>query len=179
MDTNTTKILSMDLSMNLPCIVLSEITEDKKLKILDITYVDNKGLTGKKKKTNAQKLQEIHEAILELIDYNDLTNCKDLHVVRERGFSRFATETQAIFRVVGVTDLIGIQYLNIKDIAEITPPSVKKMVTGDGKASKKEVENEVRNYLPKQQKNFIFDTDDVSDAYAVGVAYAIKNGLLI
>ena len=173
------KILSMDLSMNLPAMALLSITEDKKIKVLGYEYVDNKGLTGKRKKTNAQKLVEIHNALNDFISKFGLKSCEDLHIVRERGFSRFATETQTIFRVVGLVDYICLDQLGNKDIMEITPPSVKKLVTGDGKASKSEVMDEVRNFLVEDQRNMKFYSDDVSDAIAVGIAYAIKQGLLI
>lgn len=173
------EILAMDLSMNLPAIVLLSITKDKKIKVLGYEYVDNKGLTGKRKKTNAQKLVEIYNTLDDFISRFDLASSEDLHIVRERGFSRFATETQAIFRVVGLVDYFCLEKLGTKDIMEITPPSVKKLVTGDGKASKSEVMDEVRNFLVEDQRDMQFYSDDVSDAIAVGIAYAIKQGLLI
>ena len=170
-----TKILSMDLSLNLPCIVLLEVV-DKKIKIIDVTFVDNKKNT---KKTHAEKLAEIEGALFKFIVKHGLQNEDKLEIVRERGFSRFATETQALFKVVGVADLTVFNELGIKSMAEITPPSVKKLVTGDGKATKKDVEDEVRNFLIKEQRDYKFYSDDVSDAVAVGIAHSIKKGLLV
>lgn len=170
------KILSMDLSLNLPCIVLLDITEDKKIKIIDTVYIDNKNKT---KKTHSEKLAEIDGALFSFIKKHKLNNEDKLHIVRERGFSRFATETQALFKVVGIVDLLVLNELGVKSIDEITPPSVKKLVTGDGKASKMDVMDEVRTYLIKEQKNYKFYSDDVSDAVAVGIAHAIKKGLLV
>lgn len=169
-------ILAMDLSMNLPCAVVLNIEEDKSIKIIDVVVVDNKKNT---KKSHAEKLAEIDGAIFSLIKRNKLTKLDDLHVVREKGFSRFAMTTQTLFKVVGVTDLLLFNELQVKDVTEITPTSVKKFVTGDGKASKDEVMEEVRKYLCKEQKDYKFYSDDVSDAVGVGVAYALKKGLMV
>lgn len=176
---NTATILAMDLSMNLPCMVVLRITDTKPKKIIiqDVVYVDNK--TRPTKKPNSVKLQEINNALKDLIYDNQLELCSDLHIVREKGFSRFALTTQTLFRVVGVTDLTVLDFLGVKDITEITPTSVKKLVTGDGKASKDDVMDEVRNYLCDEQKDYKFYSDDVSDAVGVGIAYCIKKGLLV
>lgn len=173
-----TTIFAMDLSMNLPCMVVLRISEDKKIIIQDVGYVDNKKNTKKK---SAEKLSEIKAKMCEMIYLNQLDLCpqKNLHIVREKGFSRFAMTTQLLFRVVGVSDVVMYDLLKEKDITEITPTSVKKLVTGDGKASKDEVMDEVRKYLCDEQKDFEFYSDDVSDAVAVGVAYALKKGLLV
>ena len=48
--------------------------------------------------------------------------------VREKGFYRFPHETQALFKVVGGADY-----------KEISPSAVKKLLTGNGKASKDDV----------------------------------------
>ena len=100
-------------------------------------------------------------------------------IVREKGFSRFPAITQALFRVVGVSDLVI--YKNGCDqlpFAEISPTSVKKLVTGNGKASKEEVEEAVRTFLIEPQKDYFFETDDVSDAVAVGIAYGLQKKIL-
>ena len=58
--------------------------------------------------------------------------------VREKGFSRFPHETQALFKVVGVADLVAWQ--KCRAIYEdIAPAAVKKLLSGSGKASKEEV----------------------------------------
>lgn len=58
--------------------------------------------------------------------------------VREKGFYRFPHETQALFKVVGVADLIAWQ-IRRADYKEISPSVVKKLLTGNGKASKDDV----------------------------------------
>lgn len=167
----TRKILAMDLSMNCPSFAVLETVEDK-VKILEVTHVYNKN----NKKTNAQKLHEIALRLSKMITEHGLDN-GEVHVVREKGFSRFAMTTQTLFKVVGVTDLLIYRLLNKNNIDEITPTSVKKLITGDGKASKDDVEDGVRNYLIPEQRDFKFATDDESDAVGVGISYIIKNGL--
>ena len=58
--------------------------------------------------------------------------------VREKGFSRFPHETQALFKVVGVPDLTAWQKCRAV-YEEIAPSAVKKLLVGSGKASKEEV----------------------------------------
>lgn len=94
-------------------------------------------------------------------------------IVRERGFSRFAAATQAIFKTVGISDFMFRDY----DIEEITPPSVKKAMSGNGKASKQQIEAEVRRHLNLPDE-YEFESDDVSDAVAVLLSYLFREGIV-
>lgn len=58
--------------------------------------------------------------------------------VREKGFSRFPHETQALFKVVGVADLVAWQKKGC-DYHEMAPTAIKKLLTGNGKTNKQEV----------------------------------------
>lgn len=58
--------------------------------------------------------------------------------VRERAFSRFPNETQALFKVVGIADLV-IWKCSKQVWKELPPASVKKLLTGSGNASKDDV----------------------------------------
>lgn len=58
--------------------------------------------------------------------------------VREKGFSRFQHETQTLFKVVGIADLAAWR-MRKTQFEEIAPTTVKKLLTGTGKASKEEV----------------------------------------
>lgn len=162
------KILSMDLSLNLPAFAVVEVV-DGSFRILEVCHVDNKKHT---KWTQAEKIKATADTLRQL-----LTKYKQFDgIVRERGFSRFAQTTQALFRVVGVSDLVAYEEVGCRSIEEIPPTSVKSMVAGYGKASKDEVEEGVRSFLPEDQKDFKFATDDESDAVAVALTYAIKKG---
>ena len=94
--------------------------------------------------------------------------------VRERAFSRYNAETQAIHKVVGVSEMIVWHILEMK-FQELAPRSVKKYVTGWGSASKEEVAEAIDNYIPKHAQ---FASDDESDAVAVGLAWLIANGYI-
>lgn len=58
--------------------------------------------------------------------------------VREKGFSRFPHESQALFKVIGIADLVAWQNHRC-EYHELAPTTVKKLLTGNGKASKSEV----------------------------------------
>lgn len=94
-------------------------------------------------------------------------------IVREKGFSRFAAATQAIFKVVGVVDF----FLRDYDIEEISPTTVKKHVAGSGKAKKDEVEAGVRKILDLDE-SYKFSSDDASDAVGVVLTYLYKEDLI-
>ncbi|PFJ12474.1 crossover junction endodeoxyribonuclease RuvC, partial [Bacillus cereus] len=94
-------------------------------------------------------------------------------IVREKGFSRFAATTQALFKVVGVSDLV----LRVYHIVELSPTTIKTIMTGSGKAGKEEVELAVRDVLGLGE-DYIFISDDESDACAVILAYLLENGIL-
>jgi len=86
--------------------------------------------------------------------------------VREKGFSRFANETQCLFRVVGVADMLLWQRRRAQ-FQEIAPASVKKLLTGSGRASKQDVSDALTRYVGTRQ----YECDDESDAVAVGIAW--------
>lgn len=58
--------------------------------------------------------------------------------MREKGFFRFPHETQALFKVMGVADLVAWQKQRTEYI-EIAPTTIKKLLTGSGKATKEDV----------------------------------------
>ena len=58
--------------------------------------------------------------------------------VRERSFSRFARETQALNKVVGIADL-AVWHTAHTFFHEIAPTTSKRLLTGSGQASKEAV----------------------------------------
>ena len=161
-------ILSMDLSLNLPSCVVLEIN-DGVTTVLDTYYVDNKKVSTWTKAEKLFRIQNMFEKIhseYPLIDY----------AVREKGFSRFPSVTQALFRVVGVADLKSLELFNVRDVAEIPPTRVKLFIGGYGKASKDEVAQGVVERLREDQKDMEFYSDDVTDAIAVGMTFGIEMG---
>ncbi len=84
--------------------------------------------------------------------------------------------TQTVFGAWAAIDIALMKY-GYKVDEEITPSSVKKIVTGDGTADKDKVEEYVREWLTLPEE-FTFKSDDESDAIAVGLAYLINEGVI-
>lgn len=127
-----------------------------------LCHLNNRG----EKKCHGQILAEIYDLITEL--------AVDVAVfVREKGFSRFPHETQALFKVVGVADLAAWRTCRT-EFVEIAPTTVKKLLTGSGKASKQEVAAALERYVGKQT----YTTDDESDAIAVGIAWLKRQKII-
>ena len=163
-------LLSADLSLNLPAFSVLEVVGNK-VKILEVRYCNNKPYA---KKTHAERIHRIADVTRGLMrdyPYVDV-------VVRERGFSRHTANTQSLFKVVGVNDLLIYEQLGIPQVHEIPPTTVKKLITGDGKASKESVDICLRSYLVDEQKDVVFATDDCSDAVAVGIAWLLKEEII-
>jgi len=164
------RLLAMDLSLNCPGFAVLEI-EKNAIKLLDKATVNNVKDAARKKdkrKSTARKLQEIARQIHFLI-----MQYKPDVVVRERGFSRHTATTQKLFRVIGVSDLIVYDAIGL-EVVEIPPPSVKEALTRRGSADK----SDVARVLPLYVGDQFYATDDESDAVAVGIAWAIQNGLI-
>ncbi|MDF2010244.1 crossover junction endodeoxyribonuclease RuvC [Priestia megaterium] len=152
------KILAMDLSLSCPAFAV--------LTVNDIGTVDVEHLSHLKtntKKSHGYRLFQIYKHMKNILkEHDDITD-----LVRERGFSRFPSVTQALFKVVGISDLCAITS-GFSTVNEVTPTTVKKAITGKGKATKDEVAINVSTFI---STNIKFNTDDESDAVAVGVTY--------
>jgi len=157
---------AQDLSLSSPGFAVLAITDEGLPIILEKSHV----------KTNANKPHGYRLGQINREIERYLTAYNPEHVVRERGFSRFPATTQALFKVVGVSDLSTYESTE-KAIEEIAPTTVKKLITGNGRASKKDVERAVIERLQIEQAGY-FATDDESDAAAVGLAYYIQEGLI-
>lgn len=160
-------ILSLDLSLNGAGMAVLSLQGDK-VEVLETCLVDNKKVKGL---SVGAKLFKIHGNLTRLLRKHN----PDI-VVREKGFSRFADTTQKLFRVVGIADLALFEHDPLKNMEELSPTTIKKWLTGDGKASKEQVEVAVRKYLVPEQQDMEFASNDISDAVAVGIAQLIKTG---
>lgn len=87
-------------------------------------------------------------------------------IVIERGFSRFNTVTQQLFRVHGL-----INYLFYKqEQVYITSKSVRKLICGYGNIKK----NDFFLYVKENNKKIHFNNNDEVDSFALGKAYFIQ-----
>lgn len=123
---------------------------------------------------NNKSSKEPHGAILSAIlsFLEGLVADVDIFV-RERAFSRFPHETQTLHKVVGIADLAAWQKAGAV-FQELAPTTVKKLLTGNGKATKEEVASALTHYVGEQH----YATDDESDAVAVGIAWLLQEKLL-
>jgi crossover junction endodeoxyribonuclease RuvC len=159
----TARYLGLDLSLSSPGFAVITVTD----RIPTLVYATHTKTTAKL--PHGQRLAQIDRQITLITDN---FGPFDL-IVRERGFSQHAATTQALFKVVGVSEL------NLRDheIVEVPPTTVKKTLTGDGKADKTAVEIAVRRIL-RLPPLYRFATDDESDACAVVLAYLLAEGLI-
>lgn len=118
--------------------------------------------------THGQLLEDVRALLSEIISNENLNRT---FFVREAAFNgRGAMSEMGIFEVVGITNWL----LNSigKEWEQIYPVSVKKLITGYGKADKKEVADALRLYVGERN----YKTDDESDATAVAIAWLIQQG---
>lgn len=157
------RYLGLDLSLSSPGFAVLTLHEGVPI-VLETSHVKTDA-----KASHGQRLIQIQSELLRLVDlYGPFEK-----VIREKGFSRFAATTQTLFKVVGVSDLVLRDY----KIHEIPPTTVKKAVTGDGKADKSEVADAVHKICRIDRADY-FKTDDESDACAVVLAYLIQKGVV-
>jgi len=91
-------------------------------------------------------------------------------IVMEESFTRFNASTHAIYKVRGVVELV---FHNIKQVF-YHATTVRKEVLGRGNAKKEDVQEFILNNYKKIE----FKNNDESDAFAVGVCYFKKMGVL-
>ena len=120
------RILAADLSLRCPGFAVLQY-EGGKVSIGRLCHLDNR----RSKAAYGEILCAIYDLIAELSSGIDV-------FVRERAFSRFPQETQALFKVVGIADM-AVWKPAKQAWEEIAPATVKKLLTGSGKAGKEEV----------------------------------------
>lgn len=177
--TNFTNItLALDLSLNGPGFAILATEHDgirNNPILLEKSYISHRtdALHGEKLTAIGAEIERYFKAY------------SPDHVVREQGFARFAGATKTLFKVVGVSDVIAYRF-GFEDMPEIAATSVKKAVTGDGKASKEDVADAVFRILQiENTSEFYRQTrkgpvliDDMTDACAVGITYLRQKGLI-
>jgi crossover junction endodeoxyribonuclease RuvC len=93
--------------------------------------------------------------------------------IKEQSFARFKTETAQIFKTVGAVLFV----LHDKEVIDISNKTIKKLLTGNGNGTKKQVEVEVKAILNLDEE-YLFKNDDESDACAVVLAYLKQKKLI-
>lgn len=158
------KGLFMDLSLKCPAFCVAEVVAGK-LKIHHLSHV-----ATNKNKPHPYRLFQIYRHMEKILEEHP-----DIEVmVREKAFSRFKRETQALFKVVGISDIFAIKH-GFDTVIEIAPTTIKKLITGNGRSTKVDVATTLSTNF---DINIEFKTDDESDAVAVAIAYFKQEKLL-
>lgn len=113
---------------------------------------------------NALKLYKLEKWLCELAE-----KYPPKYISIERGFSRFNTETQVLFRVHGVVNRL------FYDVPQYYyPPKKIKAMIVSGNASKDLLRKTIKSKLP----NVIMKNEDESDAVGIALTYLIENELI-
>lgn len=160
-------VLAADLSLKRPSFCLMNVINyEKGAQITDVTFetVDNK---TDKKKTHGELLDEIRSAFIRIYPVG-----KTVFAVRENEIMKVKVPSErSLSKVVGLMDW-SYWRLSGDEWFSIYPMTIKKLITGYGKATKEEVAECLEYYIGKRT----YKCDDESDAAAVGVAWLIQQG---
>lgn len=158
-------VLGADLSLKRPGFCLLSV-DNGTIKVNQLLSVDNK---TDKKKSHGQLLEEIRTAFTDLL-YGK-TN-ETIFFVRETEVLHMKVPSERnVSKVVGLMDWILWKTAQL-EWQSIYPVTIKKLVTGSGKAEKSEVADSLEKYVGKQE----YKCDDESDATAVAIAWLIQQG---
>lgn len=146
-------LYGLDLSMSNTGIAIFDIDTYEPILITSVATKD--------KEEYGERLHTQREYMKELIE-----KYSPYEIAIERGFTRFNTSTQVVYRVHGVTNELFHDYPQFY----YAPNQVKKIVAGNGQA-KKEV---VQKAILKKYPNLEFANDDESDAFSIGICHLIK-----
>lgn len=149
------------------------------IEVTDISAISGNGLQvidwglieTHKELLKEERLEIIYEKTLKLIEkFNP-----DAFIFEKVFFANNAKTVIAVGQAQGVI-LLAARKLNIF-VAEYAPGTIKKMITGSGRANKKEVQIHVRKILGKKiksQKGKKTHFDNAADALAIAMTHAMK-----
>ncbi len=149
------------------------------IEVTDVTAMTGKGLQviewglieTDKSLLKEERLEIIYEKTLKLIEKFQ----PHAFIFEKVFFSNNAKTVIAVGQAQGVM-LLAARKLNIF-VAEYAPGTIKKMITGSGRANKKEVQEHVRRILGskvKSEKRKKTHFDNAADALAIAVTHAMK-----
>jgi crossover junction endodeoxyribonuclease RuvC len=155
-------ILGIDSSLACPAYAVVKVSEGK------ATLIETSHCKTSSKKSTGYRLFQIYEWFKDVLERYTFDA-----IVFEKGFNKFAIATQQIQRTLGVL-MITLYSKEIEEFFEISPTSVKKAITENGKASKAELAQGLLKYVGEHK----YKTDDESDSVGVALALAIQQGWL-
>ena len=143
-----------------------EINEEKKYKVIKwgLIETDKNGF-------KENRLQSIYQETLTIIK----AYSPDLFVIEKIFFATNAKTAIAVGQAQGVM-LLAASIMKIK-VVEYAPGTIKKVITGSGRANKKEVQKAVRRLLGNKIKSEAHKKthfDNAADALAIALTHAIS-----
>ncbi|MGO1136498.1 crossover junction endodeoxyribonuclease RuvC [Bacillus subtilis] len=168
--TKTIRILALDISTN-PGFAVLEVKRLKSGPRINLVHVTSVSTTSQSPDSRRYSYIEAATTMV-LHEYGPF----DVVVREHFTGGRNKRSTQTVFGAWAVIDMALGKYGYKADV-EITPKTVKKDITGNGSASKDEVEAGVRRMLALPDE-FTFRTDDESDAVAIGLSYMVREGVI-
>lgn len=169
-------VFAADISLRRPGFALIKWSNGKP-ELLIKNNVDNRHTDI----TRGMALERTYDALniwLQVITLNKFWHNPErelpVYLVREQGIPAHRSLNEiGIFEAIGITTMWAWTKLHAEWI-DIHPLVIKEIVTGDGKADKDAVAKAVNEYFPEAR----FETDDESDACAVGLSFLMSVGLL-
>jgi len=168
------RILAFDISAS-PGVAVLEI-KDGKAKLIAVDHVVTDSSA-----TDSQRYEYVRSLATRMIYENKPFD----KIVREkfiRGGSK--RSTQLVFGAWSTIDMaLGAFNYSVDDKDEIVASSVKKLIGGKGGATKEEVAAGVIKRLGEEVRPLLYTErgrllDDRADAVAIGLAWAIRKGLI-
>ncbi|MBQ8749162.1 MAG: crossover junction endodeoxyribonuclease RuvC [Clostridia bacterium] len=133
------------------------------------TVVDYGVITTPKENSITERLSEIYESIIQLIDAYK----PDCVAIEELFFNTNTTTAINVAQARGVILLACKQKLD--DLYEYTPLQIKQAITGNGRAEKKQMQLMVQAILGLEK---LPRPDDAADALAVAICHTQTNNLI-
>jgi len=166
------RILAIDISAS-PGFAVIDVKTLKAGKKIVLVHVDS--VKTSTETTDSQRYAYIEAKTVQVVhEYGPFDAVCREHFTKGRS----KRATQLVFGSWAAVDsALGRYGYAIPTDNEFTPSTVKKAATGKGSADKTEVEAGVRKRLSLAD-DFVFKTDDESDAVATGLAYLINEGVI-
>lgn len=130
------------------------------------TYVNCGIILTEKKRSLVERLNMLATALHELIDRHK----PDIMIVEQLFFNTNAKTAITVAQAQGATLLVASEHAI--PVEFLSPLTIKQVVTGDGRADKKQIKKMLEFSIKFIEKPV---TDDVYDAVACGMAYCILN----
>ncbi|WP_316860776.1 crossover junction endodeoxyribonuclease RuvC [uncultured Cohaesibacter sp.] len=131
-----------------------------------LIFVGSGLITSNSKKDLAERLLELHEGIMSVLERYDPSEV----AVEQTFVNKDAAATLKLGQARAIALLAPAQ-MGL-EVAEYAPNAVKKTVVGVGHADKNQVQTMVKMLLPKAT----FDSEDAADALAIAICHAHQRG---